>query len=212
MLNLFYYLSSLYFNINFKAILIDLPEANFISSFFLKSLYPKKNFFLSIDIKNKKITKEDILKNDIIILCPWDEIPEINIDLFINTRSMMEMNYETIKYYFNLIQSKISNNGFFLCINRYYKDTVGYPVELNKYPYDKKWEIVFSKTSWKQNHIHTLLTKRIKLEKDDIKNELKKIEKISLDVKNKDSRFIRRNLPVWLYKFYKKIKFRILRK
>jgi len=198
--------------INFKAIIIDLPEANFINSFFLKSLYPQKKFFLSSDIKKGEITTKDIYDNDIIILCPWDKIPQLKIDLFINTRSMMEMNYETIKFYFDLIHQKISKNGYFFCINRYYKDTVGYPVEFSKYPYDKKWKIVFSEPSWNQKHVHALLTQRIDLEQEDIKKELNIIQKLSNKAKNKDQRFIRRFLPNQIYKIYKLLKYNFLKK
>ena len=69
---------------NSKVILIDLPEANFISHYYLKTQFPHKKFFVSRDIKKNKITINDILNNDVIILCPWDELPKIKIDLFCN--------------------------------------------------------------------------------------------------------------------------------
>ena len=56
---------------------------------------------------------------------------------------MMEMDYQTIQKYFDLILT-ISHNGYFLNINRYYKDTT-VPYRINRYPYDKKWKMAFSK-------------------------------------------------------------------
>ena len=195
-----------------KVILIDLPEANFMSYFYLKKLFPKKKFFVSQNIKNNKISKKDIQKNDIIILCPWEKIPQIKINFFINVRSMMEMTHEVIKEYFDLIQNQITHNGFFLCINRYYKDTVGYPVEIDDYPYDKYWKVIISKTSWMQNHIHFLLTQRRQNPINDITEELKKIRIISNKVRLKDKLFIRRITPNFIYKSYKRIKYFLIEK
>ncbi len=195
-----------------KVILIDLPEANFMSYYYLKKLFPKKNFFVSKNIKNEKISKKNIEENDIIILCPWDSIPKIKIKFFLNVRSMMEMTHETIKGYFDLIQNFITTDGFFLCINRYYKDTVGYPVEMDNYPYDKNWKVIISKTSWMQDHIHFLLTQRKRKLNNEIRNELKNIRNISDKVRSKDKLLIRRIIPKLIYKSYKKIKYSLLRR
>jgi putative sugar O-methyltransferase len=192
---------------NSKVILIDLPEANFISQYYLQLQFPRKKFFVSENIKNNTITKKNILDNDIIILCPWDQLPKIKIDLFVNTRSMMEMKREIIDYYFKLIQDLMRIGGSFLCINRYYKDTVGYPIEMNNYPYDKRWKVLTSKPSWMQKRIHFLLTKRIKRKKNEIHEELKMIEKMSNKSRLEDPFFWRRILPNSIYKLYKNIKF-----
>tara|TARA_B100000989_G_C19522726_1_gene465103 strand:- start:1253 stop:2305 length:1053 start_codon:yes stop_codon:yes gene_type:complete len=189
-----------------KIILIDLPESNLLSAFYLKKLFPKKKFFYSFQLNNKKFQKSDFEKFDIFILNPWDFLPFKKIDLFINTRSMMEMDYKIIKKYFNLIQSNISQNGYFLNINRYYKDTTGYPIEYHKYPYDQKWKIVFSKTSWQQSHVHAMLTQRIKSSSDSVCLEQKKIKSIMQKKIKDDPRFIRRFLPVIIYKIYKFLK------
>tara|TARA_B110000014_G_C19767299_1_gene399345 strand:- start:239 stop:619 length:381 start_codon:yes stop_codon:yes gene_type:complete len=121
----------------------------------------------------------------------------------------MEMTHETIDFYFKLIQKKIKKGGYFLCINRYYKDTVGYPIELNKYPFDNYWKAIVSKKSWKQEHIHYLLLKRTKHHLNDIKQELKKIKLYYLEIKKKDKFFWRRVLPIPLYKLYKYSKYKI---
>ena len=41
---------------------------------------------------NKKLTKKVFDMGDIFVTSPWIEISNIKIDLFINSRSMMEMN------------------------------------------------------------------------------------------------------------------------
>ena len=64
------------------------------------------------------------------------------------------MNKESINYYFKYIQKSLVKNGYFLCINRYYKDTVGYPIELHNYPFDKNWSVIISEASWFQDHVH----------------------------------------------------------
>ena len=192
--------------------MIDLPESNFLNSFYLKKIFPNKKFFLSIDTLNDKIKKSDILENDIIILNPWDKISDINFNLFVNSRSMMEMNRETINFYFKFIQKNSTNDSFFLCINRYYKDTVGYPIELHNYPFDKNWNTIISQSSWNQDHIHFLFLKRTSKNEGNIIDELKKIREISrLKVKD-DPRLIRRITPNFLYKIYKKIKFFFLKR
>ncbi len=189
-----------------KIILIDLPESNLLSAYYLKKLFPKKNFFYSYQLDSNKFKKKDWKKYDIFILNPWDNFPFKKIDLFINTRSMQEMDYQVIKKYFNLIHSKISKNGYFLNINRYYKDTTGFPIEYYRYPYDKKWKIIFSNTSWQQSHTHAMLTKRIKNVSNSVDLERRKIKLLMLKKIKDDPRLIRRVLPNGIYKIYKFIK------
>jgi len=188
---------------NFKVIAVDLPESNFLSGYYLKSLYPNKKIYYSFMTKNKIIKKSDLNNYDIFLLYPWDLFPKIKIDLFINTRSMMEMDKNVIKKYFDLIHSKSKIGSYFYNINRYYKDTTGYPIELHKYPYDNHWKIIFSKTSWNQNHIHSILTKRLNKISGDMMHEKEKIKKIMYREIKIDPRFIRRNVPDFMYKIYK---------
>ena len=72
---------------------------------------------------------------------------------------------------------------------------------------DNFWKVLISKTSWMQNHIHFLFTKRTKNSSEEIFRELKKIKLISENVKKQDPFFWRRILPTPVYKFYKKMKF-----
>ena len=121
----------------------------------------------------------------------------------------MEMTYPTINQYFNLIKQNLKIGGYFLCINRYYKDTVGYPIELIKYPFGKNWTVLVSKKSWLQDHIHYLLFERTKKPNIKFKDEIKKLKILSNGIKKHDPFFIRRILPNSIYKIYKISKYAI---
>ena len=188
---------------NYKIILIDLPESNYITIYYLKKLFPRKKIFMDIDMPNKKLTKKMLKHGDIFVITPWIDIKNIKIDLFINSRSMMEMNTRSILNYFNLIHTKIKKFGYFLCINRYYKDLVGYPIEFHRYPFNDNWKTIISKSSWIQPHIHFLLVQNVNYKISDIKKTLVEIKKEYLRQVKFDGSFIRRILPVELYRFYK---------
>ena len=149
-------------NYNTKTFLIDLPEANLMSAFYLKKLFPEKNFYLFDDYKkNEFLSKLDFEKNDIIILPPNLNIDKnIKIDFFINTRSMQEMNFSVIKSYFDFIHKHLVDDGYFLNINRYEKISVGYPIRISDYPYDPNWKVIISEPSFNQKWVHFLLTQK----------------------------------------------------
>lgn len=175
-------------NYNCKIFLIDLPEANLMSTYYLQENFPKKNFFLFSDYEKKnKLTLEDFTKNDIIILPPNCNIDEqIKFDFFINTRSMMEMNKSVIKSYFDFIHNYSRNDSLFLNINRYEKKSVGYPIRISEYPYDNHWKVLISEPSYKQNWIHFLLTQRtLNINEENIFQELKRIREIEKNFYNK---------------------------
>jgi hypothetical protein len=168
-------------NYNTKLLSIDLPEANVMTTYYLKESLPGKSFYLYDDYKkNNYLSYEDFLENDIIILPPNLNIdPKIKIDFFINTRSMMEMNFSAIQSYFDLIHKLINKDGFFLNINRYQKTSVGEEIRISEYPYDKHWSVITSKPSYNQNWVHFLLTKRNMIQQEqNVKEELDGIKKI----------------------------------
>lgn len=191
-------------NVDCKYILVDLPEANLLSSYYLSRHFPHLKFLLCDEIQGKSVSKEQIDAYDFIIIPPWYHMNDLKIDLFINTRSMMEMNSEVIKEYFDFIHNTISDDGFFFNINRYYKDKVGYPIKLSEYPYDEKWNVISSKSSWKQDHIHQLITQRSAVDRSGIKEELVKIEEIYQNIKKTDEANAIKNLPLYI-KILKKV-------
>jgi len=80
-----------------KIILIDLPEANAIQTYFLKQVLPDVNFFYYSDFQ--KLGIDGFLQSDadiaILPTIAFNDIPDDSVDIFINIRSMMEMNKET---------------------------------------------------------------------------------------------------------------------
>jgi len=168
-------------NYDCKFFSIDLPEANLLTSYYLHESLPSKKIYTYdnyLKEKDEFVSSDNIDNFDIFILPPWAKFnDELKIDLFINSRSMMEMEFAVIKKYFNIIHKYISNDGFFLNINRYTKDVVGYPINLSDYPYDDDWEVKLSKKSYKQHHLHSLLTQRkFSNFKNNIKDEIEKIK------------------------------------
>ena len=161
-----------------KYLIIDLPEANFLSGYFLSHNFPNKKILLAYERNREKIYKSDFKKYDIIIIPPWFRVEKIKFDLFINTRSMMEMDKEIIFNYFKFIQNNISKKGFFFNANRYFKNTVTNPIKLIDYPYDNNWKTLISRPSWLQRHIRILLTQRVSVH-GDISLTIKKLKKIN---------------------------------
>jgi putative sugar O-methyltransferase len=162
-----------------KYLIIDLPEANFLSSYFLSKHFPNKKILLAYEKNREVIYKSDFDKYDIIIIPPWFKVEGVKFDLFINTRSMMEMDKDVIFKYFEFIQNNISEKGYFFNANRYYKNTVKKPLKLIDYPYDNNWNTLISQPSFQQKHIRILLTQRSKNPKKSIQKELKKLKKIT---------------------------------
>jgi putative sugar O-methyltransferase len=187
-----------------KYMLIDLPEANFLSSYFLSEIFPNKKILLAYELKREIIYKTDFDKYDVIIIPPWFKVEGIKFDLFINTRSMMEMDKEVIFKYFEFIQNNISEKGYFFNVNRYFKNTVKKPLKLIDYPYDNNWNTLISQPSFQQKHIRILLTQRFKNPKKNIQKELKKLKKITEKYFLKEKR---NKIP-----FYKNIYYLLKRK
>lgn len=158
-------------NKNVKYFMIDLPEANLITNYYLQSNFPEKKIFNYSNYKKSKL-EESIKDFDIFILPPRIlDKKDIKYDFIINTRSFMEMNKKIIQEYFDLIHNKIKKNGYFLNINRYMKSKVNEDIKFDEYPYDNLWNVEISEKSYLQNHVHFLLTKR-QSDKGNIANEL----------------------------------------
>ena len=178
-------------NYNLKYISFDLPEANLLTSWYLSQTQKNKKMFLIDDyLKEGVLNKKSLDNYDIFILPPNVKLSEdLRIDLFINIRSMMEMDFEVVENYFNFIHRHISSDGYFYNINRYISNRSLFnskhtkkinASDLSNYPYDSNWEVITSQTSYRHYHMHTLITKRQKNNiTNNIKDELKKIEEIS---------------------------------
>ena len=168
--------------INPKLIIIDLPEANALSAFYLYKKFPDANFFLYSDYlaSGSLITTNIVKSYDIIILPPNCKFEDkLNISMFINQRSMMEMTRKSIDEYFEFIQDRLIINGLFWNVNRYCKNTAGEEIQISKYPYDLQWKALISKASFCQPKIHSLLTMRCQQANESFSDDIKDIEKLS---------------------------------
>ena len=177
---------------NAVCLLFDLPEQNYISNFYLKQLHPKAkvlNLKKLMDIKRVKsvenlaLEKNDLTEFDFIILPGYliDKVQEGFIDVFINTRSFMEMNINTVNFYFSNIHRMIIEDGIFYCVNRYQKKTSGDIVKYKQLPFDKKWKFEISRQSFSQDLIHEGLLRRINTENTKLKRALSKLKPYDIE-------------------------------
>ena len=130
---------------------------------------------------------------------------------------MMEMTYDSLKEYFDLMQTHITPNGYFLNVNRDYKAV---PRKNKKkeilnfydYPYDSKWDVIISRPSWQQPLLHFMLTQR-KYEnfKNNIKDEFIRLKEI-FDKRSYDYGIKRRFSFAPIGFFFKKYTYIFLKK
>ena len=177
---------------NAVCLLFDLPEQNYISNFYLKKLHPKAkvlNLKTLMEIKKVKsienlaLEKNDLIEFDFIILPGYliNKVKNSFIDVFINTRSFMEMNKNTVNFYFSNIHRMIIEDGIFYCVNRYQKKTSGDIVKFKQLPFDKKWKFEISRQSFSQALIHEGLLRRINTENINLKKALSKLKPYDIE-------------------------------
>ena len=147
---------------NARFVIIDLPEVNAIQTYYLSKVFPDD---IILGFKDFKLLGNKILKKDFkfLILPTWtikDLFQEKEVDVFINIRSMMEMNAATLKFYFDTIQSTLKSKGLFVCFNRYVKKVGEFLNRFDHYPFDNNWNIISSDKSIFQPHIHHLIAQR----------------------------------------------------
>jgi len=141
-------------------LLLDLPEANAIATYYLHTLFPEARFHLFTDHVQDATLEKDL--PDFSILPGWriTDLPDASIDCIINTRSMQEMTKDTIAFYLEQIQRIVKPDGLFYCVNRYAKQVGQETIILADYPFDAQWEALISRPKWKQSHIQELLLRR----------------------------------------------------
>jgi len=146
-----------------RFILFDLPEVNCAQTYYLCKSFPDSKFFLYSDFKAQGIKAFISGDHDFAILPGWciENLPASSIDVAINIRSMMEMNWDTVRFYFDHIHRCVKTGGLFYCVNRYHKSTSGQDIRIRDYPFDGYWQLLLSQACWAQTHIHELLVQRI---------------------------------------------------
>lgn len=126
-----------------KFILVDLPELNILSYFFLKMLFPKSKICLSYEIKDiAKINRDLIDQYDFMILEQSDlkKLDDNLVECFINTASLGEMSNKDQVFYIEQIE-RISKK-YFYSVNRFRSDNVHFSSTSNYYDFklnEQKW-------------------------------------------------------------------------
>ena len=100
---------------------------------------------------------------------------------FINTRSFMEMNIETVAFYFSNIHRTINKTGIFYCVNRYTKKTSGDVIKFKNFPFDEKWSFEISRKSFSQPLIHEALLRRLSYKNFNLKKELMRLKPYDIE-------------------------------
>ncbi len=144
-----------------KIMMFDLPEVNAYQTFYLSKVFDGAVIkgYKEFSEQGICIFEKDF---DFLILPGWviNQLPRASVDHFINIRSMMEMNKENLEFYFRAIQTSIRIDGTFSCFNRYSKLVGEFKNRLKLYPFDNDWQVLLSKPSVFQPHIHQFILQR----------------------------------------------------
>ena len=198
---------------NLCIIIIDLPEAIILQSYYLLKLYPEKKFCFYNDFI--KLTPEELKNNnyDFIIIPPWVKQKITNllkVDYFINTHSFQEMDREIVSDYFEFICKTINDEGIFYCLNKYSKIINKRPIRISEYPYDSYWKLLSSQKGWRNENMHELIVKRINYENISTKKIIQNLPKDNFSIRKPSTNlyiklFIRKILDVFMFLIPKKI-------
>jgi putative sugar O-methyltransferase len=124
-----------------KLVLLDLPEVNAIQTYFLASAFPRTTVLGLTDVVALDSIDPRSIVFDFLVLPGqlFERLNPFSFEAVINTRSMMEMDLETVGLYLRQIQEKLAPDGIFYCVNRYEKKT-----RLKDYPFDERWSVAYS--------------------------------------------------------------------
>ena len=198
---------------NLCIIIIDLPEAIILQSYYLLKLYPEKKFCFYNDFI--KLTPEELKKNkyDFIVIPPWVKekiTSSMKVDYFVNTHAFQEIDQEAVADYFKFIHNTINEEGVFYCLNKYSKIINNKAIRISEYPYDNYWKLLSSKKGWRNENMHELVTKRIKTENIETKDIIQNLPKENfssntISVKKYHKLFVRKILDCFVFFVPKKI-------
>jgi len=96
----------------------DLPEILLIASYYLMGAFPEKKFLLFGEAGNNSPTISDLINEFDVILLPNFCLPDLasgSVDLFVNTHSLSEMNYDIVAEYISQVAR--SSKYYFFHVN-----------------------------------------------------------------------------------------------
>jgi len=117
-----------------RLVLLDLPEASAIQTYFLNQAFPDARFLYAEDVAHLERLPETDFDFAILPGSATALLAERSMDLFVNTRSMMEMDPPVVAAYLEVIQRALREGGGFYCVNRLAKVS-----RLRDYPFDARW-------------------------------------------------------------------------
>jgi hypothetical protein len=117
-----------------RLVLLDLPEASAIQTYFLNEAFPQSRFLYAEDAVDLLALPESGFDFAILPGSAGRMLAPSSVDVFVNTRSMMEMDLGVIEDYFAVVQRATREGGRFYCVNRLAKVS-----RLADYPFDDRW-------------------------------------------------------------------------
>ena len=84
----------------------DIPEVILVTSYYLLNTFPGKKFLLFGEIESEILSPAVLASYDVVIMPNFclPLLESLSVDLFVNTRSLSEMDYETIQEYISQIE------------------------------------------------------------------------------------------------------------
>jgi len=130
-----------------RFVLVDLPPACWLQSYYLNELFPGEVRVLPLD---SHLEPSDMTHR--FTICEPDTFFRGAIRIFgaINARSFGEMDKPVVRRYFDYIHTNMEVGGIFMNVNRFKK--LGY--RFVDYPYDDKWRVLQSAPAFNQEWNH----------------------------------------------------------
>lgn len=143
-------------------LIFDLPEASAIQHWYLSECFPDVRIASYETALAESVAAIAAARPDFALLPGWciEDMAGNSADVVINTRSLMEMNSDTVAFYFEHLQRILRPGGLFYCVNRYSKPVDGKPNRLKDYPFDGRWLPVVSAPAWDQPWVHEIALTR----------------------------------------------------
>lgn len=163
---------------NSQVTLIDLPETNVLSSFFLASCFPWLSFSSEDGVFFLRDESGEVRAR---IADPsfLESVDTCECDVVVNTRSFMEMELDVVDYYMTRVNEILTEGGVFFCANRDFKYKARWgdrpPFYLHKIDWGSKWELLGLKDKCDQPSITQVTVRKNRNANYDVETALRKI-------------------------------------
>lgn len=139
---------------NARFVLVDLPPAGWLQSYYLDAVFPGAVRVLPLD---SHLESSDLTHRFTICEPGTFLRGSIRISGAINARSFGEMDKSVVRRYFDYIHENMILDGIFMNVNRHQK--LGF--RFVDYPYDDKWKVIKSAPAFNQeSNVWELIVQR----------------------------------------------------